>query len=439
MSATAKILWGEGLFLRPQHFQRQDAYHEARLVQAMRWMLPQAWGLAALEVDEDALAAGLLRVLSLQAVMPDGEFVCAPRDDELPEPVDLGPGFTADWELVLEPLRPDACNYAAGDDRRLAARFAAHHVPAGDWFTGAPEAELVVLRRRPRLQPAGGSQAALPLLRLSRRAAGGCELDRRFVPPALTLAAAPALLALQRRLLDCLRERCAALHGLPPQPGRHVVELRSGDVAAFWLLHTASAAHARLMHLGPGAHPDRLFGALLELAGALAAFTPGRGPADLPAYRHAAPAAGFEALEALVHEGLEAVVSTRCTTIAFDEPRPSWHLASLQAVPAGPGCALYLAVQAEMPMAALIEAVPARLKIGSPEDVERLVHTAVAGVRLVPAAQLPAALPLAPGACCFLVEPLGPFHDRMRQAGAMAVHAPEGLPRLRLALHAVTG
>ena len=26
----AKILWGEGLFLRPQHFQQQDAYHEAR-------------------------------------------------------------------------------------------------------------------------------------------------------------------------------------------------------------------------------------------------------------------------------------------------------------------------------------------------------------------------------------------------------------------------
>ena len=25
---SSKILWGEGLFLRPQHFQQQDRYHE---------------------------------------------------------------------------------------------------------------------------------------------------------------------------------------------------------------------------------------------------------------------------------------------------------------------------------------------------------------------------------------------------------------------------
>ena len=33
MSMPAKLLWGEGLFLRPQHFQQQDRYHEARLNQ----------------------------------------------------------------------------------------------------------------------------------------------------------------------------------------------------------------------------------------------------------------------------------------------------------------------------------------------------------------------------------------------------------------------
>ncbi|WP_455598042.1 hypothetical protein, partial [Acinetobacter pecorum] len=27
MFKAEKVLWGEGLFLRPQHFQLQDAYH----------------------------------------------------------------------------------------------------------------------------------------------------------------------------------------------------------------------------------------------------------------------------------------------------------------------------------------------------------------------------------------------------------------------------
>ncbi len=36
MFKAEKILWGEGLFLRPQHFQLQDAYHEQRLNHTIR-------------------------------------------------------------------------------------------------------------------------------------------------------------------------------------------------------------------------------------------------------------------------------------------------------------------------------------------------------------------------------------------------------------------
>jgi type VI secretion system protein ImpJ len=32
MSMGAKILWSEGLTQGPQHFQRQDLYHETRLL-----------------------------------------------------------------------------------------------------------------------------------------------------------------------------------------------------------------------------------------------------------------------------------------------------------------------------------------------------------------------------------------------------------------------
>lgn len=439
MIPSAKILWGEGLFLRPQHFQRQDAYHEARLAQAMRWLRPHAWGLAALDVDEDALAAGLLRVLSLQAVMPDGEIVCAPRDDELPEPVPLEAAEAGStWELVLEPMRADAANYASGDDRSLAARYAAHASAARDWFTGAPEAELVVLRRRPRLQPAGSAGIGVPLLRLRRRAAGGCELDRDFVPPALVLAGAPSLLALQRRVIERLRVRLAALHGLRLGTAGLGVDTRAADPAALALMQAAGAGCARLAQLGPGSAPEQLFGVLLELAGALSAFAP-EPAADLPAYTHADAGAGFAALEALLRERLEAVAAERCISIAFDESRASLRVARLDAAAPGPGTTLYLSAQADMPLAALIEAVPARLKLGAPEDLERLVHSAVSGVRLVHAAQWPAALPLPPGACCFLVEPQGPWYERLLQARALAVHVPDGLPGLRLGLHALLG
>ena len=89
MIQSPKILWGEGLFLRPQHFQQQDAYHEWRLAQMSRLLHPYAWGVRHVKIDPDALQTGLLRLLELQVVLPDGELFNAPGEDELPPAVAL--------------------------------------------------------------------------------------------------------------------------------------------------------------------------------------------------------------------------------------------------------------------------------------------------------------------------------------------------------------
>ena len=89
MIQSSKLLWGEGLFLRPQHFQRQDAYHEWRLAEVSRAMHPYAWGLRRAKVDVDGLATGVLRFVELQLIFADGELYSAPQEDELPAPVSL--------------------------------------------------------------------------------------------------------------------------------------------------------------------------------------------------------------------------------------------------------------------------------------------------------------------------------------------------------------
>lgn len=44
MTLPAKILWREGLFLRPQHFQRPDRYREARRHATALTAQPMLWG-----------------------------------------------------------------------------------------------------------------------------------------------------------------------------------------------------------------------------------------------------------------------------------------------------------------------------------------------------------------------------------------------------------
>lgn len=89
MFKAEKILWGEGLFLRPQHFQLQDTYHEQRLNQTIRSMIPFAYGVQSLRFDETQLSTHVLALESIEMIWQDGEIYAAPSRDLLPEPVQL--------------------------------------------------------------------------------------------------------------------------------------------------------------------------------------------------------------------------------------------------------------------------------------------------------------------------------------------------------------
>ncbi|WP_164178783.1 type VI secretion system baseplate subunit TssK, partial [Stenotrophomonas maltophilia] len=75
---------------------------------------------------------------------------------------------------------------------------------------------------------------------------GGFELDENFVAPSMAINASAVLYQRLRRLLDALQAKVNALYGFHREPTKNIIEFRSGDIASFWLLHTANAAFAAL-------------------------------------------------------------------------------------------------------------------------------------------------------------------------------------------------
>jgi type VI secretion system protein ImpJ len=205
------------------------------------------------------------------------------------------------------------------------------------------------------------------------------------------------------------------------------------------LLHTASAAFAALSHLHhhPALHPERLYERMLELAGALMTFSKSYTLSDLPAYRHEEPGTCFSRLEQIIRELLETVISTRYFAIALGEVKPSFHHGRLDSDKITASTSFFLGVQAAMPPAELVEAVPLRFKIGAPDDVEKLVLSAMGGVKLTHAAQVPAAIPVRPGAYYFSLDGRGSLYERMLLAQTIAIYTPAGIPDMQLELFAL--
>ncbi|MFI5447674.1 type VI secretion system baseplate subunit TssK [Polaromonas sp. UC242_47] len=78
-----RIQWHEGMLLSPQHFQQTSSRLDSLVAWHTLLAAPFAWGVRRLKIDTGLLPAGIVRVLQLEAIMPDGTSVSYVSDNAL--------------------------------------------------------------------------------------------------------------------------------------------------------------------------------------------------------------------------------------------------------------------------------------------------------------------------------------------------------------------
>ena len=445
MSKSSRVMWSEGMFLLPQHFQYQDEFHQHQLAQATLRGTPFHWGVQLLELDEEALAGGVLQLSRLKLVFPDGTLYDAPQQDPLPAARDLK-GLLRESDLkVYAALRrpePYGLNYVEdGATEQGARRFRKQFDTLPDLNEGDLENEITSLRLNVVLLIEGDDLDGFsycPLAKLVRNNAGGFNLDSHFVHPSLHLGAHDTLLGIARRLLGVLQAKSEALSGRRRERADQIAEFGSSDVTLFWLLFTVNRAYPALAHLlqHPRLHPEQLYRFLAELAGSLLTFSLSIQLKDIPPYDHDDPAASLLRLDALLRELLDNVVPNQYVPIAVEQTKPSYYVGRLHDARLAEAD-FYISVHADMPGASLLELVPRAFKVGSPEDIEVVVNTAMPGATLNHATRLPNAIPVRLDNHYFSIEPHGRVYQRMMDAQAIAFYVPSAFANLKLELMAV--
>ena len=89
MTWSNRVVWLEGMFLRAQHFQQQDRWLEALILDRTASLRPYGWGLIEAAINRNLLAAGQFALASASGVFEDGTPFALPGETDQPVPLDL--------------------------------------------------------------------------------------------------------------------------------------------------------------------------------------------------------------------------------------------------------------------------------------------------------------------------------------------------------------
>ncbi len=330
-----RIQWHEGMLLSPQHFQQEST----RVDQLVAWqhlaVAPLAWGVRRLEIDENLLLAGQVRVLLIEAVMPDGTAVAwsAEHSGGLDLALDLAPhaGALEQGELpVYLTLGKSRSMVDAGQPSRFRG-LPAESVE--DEVSGALPIDIP--RAGPNLALAAGpvpSPMFLHLKLMTVRKDNQIWRRGAYLPALLDVPRESELHRRAQAIASQMRSKAAFLAKQTSVPSSRV-EDRLALIEQRARLHSLVGALPPLEALlrAPSLAPFTLYLALCAQLGPLALLRPGAVPLLPPPWDPADPMAAFRpVLEALQDFVSEVSQDWRLQTFAFDgslfslDLQPQW-------------------------------------------------------------------------------------------------------------------
>lgn len=441
MSWESKVIWSEGMFLQPQHFQQHERYLEKLIEARARPTMPHAWGFATLEIDEAALAMGKLALSAGQGLFPDGTPFDFPATHQAPPPLDIPPQTRNQLVLIAVPLRRRGGSEVEAGGSEGLARYAVANVEVPDITSNRSDAiQLGELRLCLLLEnEKTDAFACLGVLRVAeRRADNQLLLDQQYIPPALSIRCNRTLAAYCDEIHGLLHQRGEELAAQLAQPGRGGV----AEIADFLLLQTVNRHEAVFAHFRNRAllHPEHLFMSLLALAGDLATFgNERRRVPAYPEYRHDSLELAFLPLMTDLRRYLSMVLQRSAVPIALQVQAHGVRHAVIPDRNLIKSASFVLAVNAHMPADSLRTRFPSQVKFGPVERLPDLVNLALPGLKLRPMPVAPRQIPYHAGFNYFELERGGDLWQQLEHSAGLAMHIAGDFPGLELELWAIKG
>jgi type VI secretion system protein ImpJ len=445
MKQLSKVVWSEGMYLGPHHFQAQGRFFEevTHFEISNLWFEP--YGLAGLELDAEALRNGTVALVHARGIFPDGLTFNFPESDPVPPARNISDLFPPTHEsltvlLAVPPHRPGEANCALTDEpNKAGTRYIAEERILPDENTGLDEKPLKLGRKNIRLlldSEEAGEVQTLPIGRVKRDGSGNFIYDESFIPPCLQIGASQTLMMMTRRLIEILQEKGAAVSLDNRGRGKFQAGLSAREVSRFWFLHAINSSLGPLRHMfvSQSAHPAELFTELLRLGGALCTFALDSHPSKLPLYHHLSLDKCFADIERHIRAHLELLAPSNCIPIPLHSVINYFYEGEVTDQRCLDRARWILAVHSAIGDAELITRTIQLIKVCSAQFVPQLVRRALPGMELTHLSVPPSAVSPRVESQYFAISRTGPCWDHIVQTRRVGVYVPGEIPRPQIEL-----
>lgn len=441
MSSRNRVIWREGLFIKPQHFQQQQRHSDYALHARLSALSDYFYGLQSLAINEDYLGFGRIALVGATGILPDGTVFNIPNDDMLPTPLEITDASVANQKVYLAlPLSVSGVN-EVGQGGQVATRLQAHRHDVRDLHSeGGDVVSLEVGRVSLRLMLEREDRSAYASLAIARildkRPDGGLVLDPNFMPCSISVSAIPTLKRFLGESAGLVAERARSLSQRIAAPGQQGV----ADVAEFMMLQLLNRAQPQLSHLARlgTLHPERLHEALVQLCGELMTFTDeSRLPPEFPAYRHDDQQVSFEPVMLALRQALSTVLSPRAVSIQLHKHQYGVIVAMVNESELMQSADFVLAVRARMPQEQLRKQLLQQTKVASSDKIRELISLQLPGIPLLPLPVAPRQLPYHAGYSYFQLDRQSPAWQMLAVSNTLAFHIAGDFPELDMQLWAI--
>lgn len=440
MSWNSKVAWTEGLFLRPQHFQQADRFHENSLVARTAMITPYPWGVTELEIDTDLAQQGKFAVRRAAGIMPDGLPFDIPGNSPLPEPLELNEKLANTVIGLAVPAKAANSREVDFPDADSASRYWRQNAAVIDATAAtATEEEIDIAHPRLSYQVMDGTKkgfAQIGLARVTEIQDKTIVFDGRYLPPAISTNAHPGFRSLLDRVTGWMDRRLADL-------SRYAADPSSGgglQYSDYFILQVLNRTRPVIRHLENSkyVHPERLYEVLIAMAGELMTFTSTERMA--PTYD---PYDHDDLMDTFfpVLRDLQAALSERTMKnvirLELQERPGNVYLSPIRDRSLFQDCTFIIEVFSSRPLTEIQERFPRLFKIGPSTKMREIVHAQLPGIPVEHLPTPPRQIRAMTGRVYFRLDRNTPLWSEFSQDPAVGMHFAGDWPDLVLEFWAV--